>query len=498
MIFVWEGAGYRNSLGWFTYTEDTSGSVTVTDANLIWEDASLPSVGTLEQGDLVALKDKDGNDKSFEEGEQVGFFVVADGYNRSDEIADWDASSPSLPKTTPADNEAIDRGCYTTIDRINPEYDSTSPDLARHVAMVKVSGISGFLDGEEFFLTGFEDLDRTDSSDDDFNDLMFIVTSNPIAAIEETEALPYDPDDPDEDGLKGSADHYPNDGTRAFITRTPSQGLNVVALEDNYPNIGDADYNDAVVAYAYEVVTDADGKVKDVMGTFHLLARGAEYDHRFGVHLPGLPSAASGTLKVERFLSDASKTHTVVPSTTVAKLISDGSRRVDGLFPSTKAALPLPSGDWFTNTRSATPDLVAASARFHIEFSTAVSPSDLGAVPYDLYFTIKHDSGESDVHLPGFSGFTDRPSWLPTESGSGSFMDANDYPWMIEVPTTWRFPLERVHVQDGYSQFSSWRSSKGATNKGWYLSPTSTPGFVASELTQYIPVRTWTTDLPAQ
>lgn len=498
VIFVWEGAGYRNSLGWFTYTEADNGDVTVEDANLIWADASFPSAGKMAEGDLVALLDANGDEKEFKEGEKVGFFLVANGYSSSDEIDDWDASSPTLPKVTPAGNEAIDKGCYTTIDRINPEYDSATPEKARHVAMVKVAGISGFLDGEEFFLTGFEDLDRTGNSDDDFNDLMFVVTANPITGIDETSALAYEADDVDKDGLSGSADQYPDDGGRATITRTPNLGFNVVALEDNYPGIGDADYNDAVVAYAFEVVADSDGKVKDIQGTFHLLARGAEYDHRFGVHISGIPSTAKGTVRVERFLSDADKTTTVEPSATVASLIDSRSRRIDNLFPSTADALPKPEGDWFTNTRTSEPDVVAASARFNIEFTTSVSASALGSVPYDLYFTIKHDAGESDVHLPGFSGFSDRPHWLPTESGSTSFMDDTDYPWMIEVPSSWQFPLERISIQDAYSEFSLWRTSKGSKNTSWYLNPTSTADRVASELTAYIPARTWAVNLPAQ
>lgn len=496
VIFVHEGAGYQNTLGYFTYTEAQNGDITIVDANLIWQNASMP--WAVDKGDIVTLKDADGEDRVFTSGERVGFFVVANGNNSSSEVANFDPDDPAIPTNSPTTNAGVGLGLYTTIDKLNPEFTSDSPDLARHCAMLFLEGVPGFLDGEDFYLTAFEDLNRTGNSDDDFNDLVFIVTSNPITAIDTTDVFVYVDDDPDNDGVEGTDDHYPHDGDRATVTRYPSSGYNVLALEDNYPNVGDADYNDAVIAYYFETISDADGDIKDVLGTFHLLARGAALDHRFGVHIPGIPANATGTLKLERFLSNGAATHETPADVSVANLVSTMQRRVSHVFPSTTLALAPPQGgNGLTNTNASTPDRNAASARFWIQFTNPIDKETLGTVPFDLYFAIDQgNGGEADVHLPGLPGFSDRPQHLPTESGALSFMDDAGYPFMIEVPTSWRFPLERKHVQTAYTQFASWRSSSGNQNKTWFQSPTSTPNTVASQLTDYIPARTWTVKRP--
>ena len=61
--------------------------------------------------------------------------------------------------------------------------------------MVWMPGEAGFLDGDDYLLCGFEDLNRAVRSDDDFNDCVFIVTATPIAALGNTEAQRYQGED---------------------------------------------------------------------------------------------------------------------------------------------------------------------------------------------------------------------------------------------------------------------------------------------------------------
>lgn len=493
VVFLWEGAGYRNSLGYFTYREEADGSVTILDSDLIIANASFPNAGNAQTGDHYDLLGSDGLPRVFEPGDRVGFFVVADGWGSEPRIRDWSETTTGIPATTPAENQQIGRGCYTTIDRLNPESATGVVDAARHCAMLWFPAIPGFLDSEPFLVTGFEDLNRTGNSDDDFNDLVFIVTGTPIEAIEDTPVLDYQPGDPDGDGVLGTEDHFPLDPERAFVNAWPSNGVNVYAFEDQYPNLGDADFNDVLLGTSFEVVTNAEGEVKDILLTSHLIGRGAGYDHSVGLHVPGIPDSMGGTLETERIFSGDEPIRQPLETKSMAEVVGDGNRFL--LYESTREALPPLPGATFTNTQFEGIDRPAASSRSLMTFDTAVSQDVIGLPPYDLYIEIHHGDERWDVHLPGNPGFADRPEHLPIEEGPRSFVDQGR-PWMLEIPTTWRFPRENVRIWNAYPQYNAWANSAGARNRSWYLNPDITPGLIGLDLNQYVPSREWTVLIP--
>jgi LruC domain-containing protein len=495
VILVWEGSGYRNSLGWFRYAEGAEGGIDILGRGLLKANCSFPSSGSMTTGETYELRDADGSVRTFQPGDRVGFFLVADGFDTEPVIASWNAASSPIPSSTASVNAGFGRGCYTTIDRINPERAQGSVEFSRHVAMLWFPPEPGFLGGEPFLVAGFEDLDRLDNSDEDFNDLVFIVTASPIEALSETAAFRYQPGDPDGDGVEGVSDYFPDDPTRANITRNPSQGEHVVAFEDQYPLVGDADYNDVVMALSTQTVTNAAGQVRDLQVTYHLVARGASHDHLVGLHLPDLPGDANGTLEIERWLSDATQTHEVATPRTLADLVA-ANRRISDIFPSTYLALPPLPGATFANTQAPGIDRPAASSRVKLTFDTAIDAAALGLAPFDLYLGVKHGSEVYDVHLPGQAGFDDRPVGLPLESGPNSFRDASGRPWALQVPASWQFPREHVPVWVAYPDFAAWASSGGASSGGWYLQPSGDPTDHGFAIQDYVPVKAWTVELP--
>lgn len=82
VTFLWEGAGYRNTLWWFTYSDLPDGSVEILDSSLLIPDASFPPQGSSASGDTYFLKNSDGTQRQFQPGEKVAFFLVADGCNK--------------------------------------------------------------------------------------------------------------------------------------------------------------------------------------------------------------------------------------------------------------------------------------------------------------------------------------------------------------------------------------------------------------------------------
>ncbi|GJM22435.1 MAG: LruC domain-containing protein [Planctomycetota bacterium] len=490
VTFVHEGADYHNTLGYFTYTLNP---FTIVDRQLIFPDVSFSELAS---GDRSTLRDANGDVRQFNAGELIGFFLVADGYRKSNEIKqNWSPLSTAIPSEDPADNYQFpqqDLHTFLTIDEANPENDIGRSDIARHTAMLVLDGIPGFEDGEDFVLMGFEDLLRT-VGDNDFNDAVFLVQSTPPQAYA-TSFLATAVDDPDEDGVIGLADAYPLDSERALVLSYPSFGWNGVGLEDLYPAIGDGDYNDTVMMYRFDLVLSATGMLKDVRGTFHLLARGGSFDHRLGLHFPDLPDGTEGTIEVERFLSDDEDTHVIETPLEIATLIDDLERRLETILPSSALAMPGLPGKFLVNTTGEGVDRQGASSRLMMTFDEAIDLADFGAPPWDLYWSVNDGNGWLDVHFAGFDAFEDRPEGLPEETGPEAFLDEQGYPWMIEVPFNWRFPLESTFIGQAYPSFLGWAASHGSQFGAWYDTPTNSK--VSSESGEYLVNRDWSVTLP--
>lgn len=150
ITFVAEGAGYRNSLGYYLFDANNPPSSRPTEAeiNIVFPNVSrLYSGGGLLPGDKVHIG-------TFPPGTGIGWVLIANGWNgRNVGYGNWTLfSTPSF----------------------NPE---TNPNLKYHNVQL--------IDTEtERIVLGFEDIRRDYSScDQDFNDAIFYVSADPIEAI---------------------------------------------------------------------------------------------------------------------------------------------------------------------------------------------------------------------------------------------------------------------------------------------------------------------------
>lgn len=200
ITFIDEGAGYKNSLGYFTFSENTFDSLTFgnidTDgsghigiselqnvagvsAGMVFNNASKSGAGgTLNAGDTVTLAgasiiNVDGNNYDMDGGDlfadetQVGFFLLQNAW-KYNQVQGWDSTSP-------------DPLAFYTIDFLNPENSSSATidnaDVnSRHVAMMTPSS------SQNEVILGFEDLVRP-WGDNDFNDAVFTVRTDPVSAL---------------------------------------------------------------------------------------------------------------------------------------------------------------------------------------------------------------------------------------------------------------------------------------------------------------------------
>ena len=210
ITFVGEGAGYRNSLGYFTFNDttfsgltfgdidiDNSGRISTSEigmvsgvtTSMVFPNSSIVGGGgLLSQGDTYVLGGgsidfiddswviSDGS--FFDADTNVGFFLAANAWNDYGSVGTVDGW----------DGTAGDPYTYYTLDFLNPENDATATidtlDYStRHVALTFES------EDRNMLIMGFEDLYQL--GDRDYNDTVFLVRSDPTGAMSDTNVEVY-------------------------------------------------------------------------------------------------------------------------------------------------------------------------------------------------------------------------------------------------------------------------------------------------------------------
>lgn len=429
MTFVHEGAGYKNILGFYTYpTENPPTSINdIETVKIAFPNASFAgSGGGLYAGDKVNLG-------RFEPGTTIGFTLLANG---------WNGSITSGLHQVYSDNV------------LNPE--STTEKRSHSVLL--------WDEVNELFLVGFEDLNRDGNSDDDFNDAMFYITANPIESISLENVNPIDePVDADDDGVNDIYDEFPNDPRYAYSYKYPGENTyGTFAFEDQWPRTGDYDFNDLVIDYQYDQYANASNQMVQINAEFVIKAVGAGFSNGFGIQL-GLNSTAISNVTgndVEGGLYSFNGNGTEANQSKAVIIVSDNVHQ--GF-----------EGNGFINTTPTltyqTPDTI----NIKIEFNNALTLSGAGSAPFNPFLVINKDRGR-EVHMP---------SYLPTDLVDPSFFgEANDnsilggiyyksktgLPWVMNLPVSFDYPLEKTDVRNGYNHFNSWTQSGGFTYMDWY------------------------------
>lgn len=134
--FLWEGAGFKNSFGYFKLNQNNE---KIEEVEVVGNASMQGSGGSLTPGDSFLMG-------RFNPGDRVGFYVWGNGWNR---------------------HNPNDRQKYYT-------YEPLNQDGIKHV-------VTAFDSIEEKVVIGFEDLWK--GGDKDYNDLIFTVFSNPVNAI---------------------------------------------------------------------------------------------------------------------------------------------------------------------------------------------------------------------------------------------------------------------------------------------------------------------------
>ncbi|CAH7284990.1 conserved exported hypothetical protein [Vibrio chagasii] len=452
ITFLNEGAGYRNTLGYFVFDTDNP-PATKDDINahvVVFPNTSVADVGEMQEGDSIDLS------VQLTAGQTLGFFIISNGWG-------WEGSYNNIPWLggwgTP----------FYSYPALNPE---ASADNRRHNV--------AFLDTEnEFLVLGFEDIYRP-TGDNDFNDLIFTVEVTPFIAV----------DGVNEDGTTDSKYEVLVQENNEDVTVTTvypsSNSYATIAFEDNWPLKGDYDFNDVVWRYKVTEQLNGQRELKNLTVDYTLQAMGAGYSNGYAVKLPNvLPVNVASTTLTRNGVAVG---HTILQagdSETILMVSENLREDLENLGELTESCV-------FYRTQSACSGVQNADVlnyQLYVEFTTPVSRDDIGYPPYDSFIFGADGTYHGDfvatppgmtwqTHLKEFSGTSDMNDTLfnshdDSSSGSESFKTSNNMPWVINIRDEWDHPVELVDISDAYTSFPTWVTSSGETDGEWYKAPTT-------------------------
>jgi LruC domain-containing protein len=284
--------------------------------------------------------------------------------------------------------------------------------------------------------------------------------------------------DADGDGVADADDEYPNDVNKAFNNLYPSASYATLMFEDLWPGKGDYDFNDLVLNYQYNTVTNASNQVVEVRYNFVTRAVGGSLHNGFAFQLDSI---------------NPNKITSVTGSKAVGaswlQLNSNGTEASQGdnanivVFDDAYKLLPTQAGFSFINTYQGSPDSGKDTTSIVVKFidngvvptGGAINYSSFGTNLFNPYIILNQVRGK-EVHLvdrvpsakvdASFFGTGQDKS----NPGNGSYYKtANNLPWAISVSSSIPYPQERTDISEAFLKFIPWATSNGTSNQTWYL-----------------------------
>ena len=292
-------------------------------------------------------------------------------------------------------------------------------------------------DPEEFYdySAGFEDLALLTATDVDFLDTQ--------AAGREDAPLVVLTNSPTE---VASRVYYPS-----------STSYYLVGYEDQYPQLGDYDFNDLVFAYIVNFGLNDEFNVVTVSAEGYLIARGGSYDHSWHLRIP-LPegSQADGTFQL--YIPPGSSS-----GSELIQYIDTSSGLDVTLFNNTTSLFFDPASP-FTNTIWDAEHILGHKFSFEISLSNPVTLAAMDEAPFDPYLFVHNTNLE--IHLEGKSAVLAESDNI--NRGLTSFSDENGYPFALVFPEEWKFPNEYVDIGAAYPELLEYIQSNRQSKVDWY------------------------------
>lgn len=269
--------------------------------------------------------------------------------------------------------------------------------------------------------------------------------------------------DSDNDGVCDELDDFPDDSTVCCGQYTPSQlGSGSLAFEDLWPTQGDYDFNDLVVGYNYVQMKNSNDEVVRIKANFQVKAVGASYHNGFGFQIDLNPSdiaSISGSRLNNGIVNVDAKGLEIGQSKSTIIVFDDAFdviTHVGGPYINTDPNQALSIGEEIEivielnqnlsgSFQPENPFIFVDGDRTHEVHLGNESPTDLANIA--LLGTLSdHSAPENNIY----------------------YKNENNVPWGIDISHNFRYPREKIRIDEGYNYIVNWAMSEGIAYPDWY------------------------------
>ncbi|MFQ3209319.1 MAG: LruC domain-containing protein, partial [Colwellia sp.] len=251
-----------------------------------------------------------------------------------------------------------------------------------------------------------------------------------------------------------------------------------IAFEDNWPLIGDYDFNDLVMNYRISEYRLNDEVIR-IKLEGQIAAVGGSYHNGFAFHLPGI-------------------TRDTIDENAIRYTINDLPQISSPLELARDKAIVIITDDvWdyvsagenckYHRSEAGCGSKIQMRFSMTLPMTDAIPDQQMPEFPYDpfLFATEGYEHGYVFGLPPGRPYEIHLPNKAPTEAfrydfftrGDDSsepenqryFVNENGMPWAINVGVEWQYPLEYMDVIYGYPLFPSFISNQGLIDADWYI-----------------------------
>ena len=248
----------------------------------------------------------------------------------------------------------------------------------------------------------------------------------------------------------------------------PALGPGTLAFEDLWPGKGDYDFNDMVIDYQFEIISNPSNYVEQVIGTFVLKAFGASFENGFGFQLSDAIDPSDVTVTGYQLTEN------------IATLDGNGTEAGQSkptiiVFDNAFAHMPHPGIGIGVNTTPEAPYVQPVTFTINMQFvPNTISFNDLDIANFNP-FLIVNKVRNHEVHLPYYP-----PTDLADMSLFGQWEDASDpatgkyyvtatnLPWAINIYESFDYPIEKQDILQVHLKFAEWATSGGVQFPDWY------------------------------
>jgi LruC domain-containing protein/uncharacterized repeat protein (TIGR01451 family) len=248
----------------------------------------------------------------------------------------------------------------------------------------------------------------------------------------------------------------------------PALGLGTLAFEDLWPGKGDYDFNDLVIDYQFEIISNASNFVEQVTATFVIRAFGASFENGFGFQLSGAINAAdlnvTGFDLTENFI-------TLAANGTEAGQSKPTIIVYDNAF----AQMAHPGIGIGVNTEPNAPYVQPVTLTVNIDFKPNTYTINQLDISNFNPFLIVNKNRSHEVHLPNYppTDLVDMSLFGQWEDASNPatgkyYVTVNNLPWAINIYESFDYPIEKQDILWVHLKFAEWAMSGGALFPDWY------------------------------